>query len=177
MAITRQKKESILKDLNGQFEKARMVVFVNFHGLGTVASRELRKLMKTSSAKYLVAKKTLVKKALEKFKFSGVMPKLEGEIGLIFGAAESEILGLAKNLSKFIKEHKELSVVGGIMESEFVEPKIVSDLATIPSRDILLAKLVYTLNSPLRRLVGGLGGNMQKFVLIISQISAKGGSA
>jgi len=170
MAITRQKKESILKDLSEQFEKARMIVFVNFHGLSTVADRELRKLMKTNSARYLVAKKTLIKKALEKFEFSGVMPKLEGEVGLIFAQAEEEISNLAKNLIKFIKEHKELSVLGGIIEKGFIEPKTVSDLATIPSREILLSKLVYTLNSPLRRLVGSLNGNLQKFIIVISQI-------
>lgn len=152
-----------------------MVVFVNFHGLSTSAGWKLRKLMKTNSAKYLVAKKTLIKKALEDFKVSGVIPNLEGEAGLIFGNSEEEIGNLAKNLSKFIKEHKELSVLGGIMENKFVEKKLISELAVIPSREVLLAKLVYTLNSPLRRLVGGLNGNLQKFVVVINQISAKGG--
>jgi len=89
---------------------------------------------------------------------------------LIFAQAEEEITNLAKNLIKFIKEHKELSVVAGIMEKEFIEPKTVSDLATIPSREVLLSKLVYTLNSPLRRLVGSLNGNLQKFIIVISQI-------
>jgi large subunit ribosomal protein L10 len=170
MAISRAKKESILKDLNEQLEKARMVVFVNFHGLSTTASRGLRKLMKAGSAKYLVAKKTLIKKALEKFKFSGAMPNLEGEVGLIFAEAEKEIVNLAKNLAKFIKEHKELSVLGGIMEKHFIKSTTVVDLSLIPTREILLAKLVYMLNSPLRRLVGSLNGNLRKFVIIISQI-------
>lgn len=170
MAVSRVKKESILKDLKGQFEKSPFVVFVNFHGLNTAASRNLRKLMKTSSAKYLVAKKTLIKKTLEKFKFSGQAPNLEGEIGLVFATAENEITNLAKNLVKFIKGHKELSVLGGIMENRFILPTTVVEFSAIPSREILLAKLAYTLNSPLRRLVGGLEGNLQKFVLIISQI-------
>jgi large subunit ribosomal protein L10 len=170
MAVSRQKKELILNDLNEQFKKARMIVFVNFHGLNTTASRKLRKLMRVSSARFFVAKKTLIKKALEKFNFSGVMPDLEGEVGLIFNHAEKEIIGLAKNLVKFIKEHKELSVLGGITENGFIESKMVSDLAAIPSREILLAKLVYTLNSPLSRLVGGLKGNLQKFIVIIGHI-------
>jgi len=170
MAVSRQKKESILKNLNEQMEKARMIVFVNFHGLSTVASRKLRTLARASFAKYLVAKKTLIKKALEKNKISGAMPQLEGEIGLIFASGENEIFNLAKNLVKFIKEHKELSVIGGIMENKFIEKKMVSELASIPSREALLTKLVYTLNSPLRRLVGGLEGNLRKFIIIISQM-------
>jgi len=107
MAITRQKKESILDDLNEQFKKARMVVFVNFHGLNTAASRKLRVLLKQSRGQYQVAKKTLIRKALQKISAFGSMPDLEGEIGMIFSPAES-FIDIAKNLAKFIKEHKEL---------------------------------------------------------------------
>ncbi len=174
MAVSRQKKESILNDLAEEIKKSSFVVFVNFHGLNTAAARKLRLTMKNAGAKYQVAKKTLIKKALEKHKFSGNLPGLEGEIGVIFGSGE--IIAAAKNLIQFIKEHKELAVSSAIMEKEIVGPKIISEIASIPSREILLSKLVYALNSPLSRLVGGLKGNLQKFVLIISQKSAKGSS-
>lgn len=168
MPVTRQKKESILKELNEQFEKARLVIFVNFHGLNTAATTKLRRLVKTGNGLYQVAKKTLIKKTFEKFNLSGIMPDLSGEIGIIFGSGD--ITELAKNLAKFIKEHKELTVSGGILESGFIGPKMVAEIAALPTKEILLAKLVYTLNSPLRRLVGGLEGNLQKLVIIISQI-------
>ena len=171
MPITRQKKESILKELTEQIKKARMIVFINFHGLSSAAIFKLRNLMRAGSAKYKVAKKTLIKKALGDFNFSGAMPDLGGEVGLIFTQAEEEITNIAKNLAKFIKQHKELSVLGGILENKFIEKKIVFELAVIPSREILLTKLVYTLNSPLRRLVGGLEGNLQKFIIVISKIN------
>jgi len=147
-----------------------MVVFVNFHGLGTAATRKLRNIARAGSAQYKVAKKTLIKKALGDFKVSGEIPDLSGEVGLIFAQAEDKIIEIAKNLAKFIKEHKELSILGGIMENKFIEKKMVFELAVIPSREVLLAKLAYTLNSPLRRLVGGLEGNLQKFVIVISKI-------
>ncbi len=147
-----------------------MIIFINFHGLSTAAIFKLRNLMRAGSAQYKVAKKTLIKKALGDFNFSGTMPDLEGEVGLIFAQAEEEIANIAKNLAKFIKEHKELSVLGGIMENKFIEKKMVSELAVIPSREILLTNLVYILNSPLRRLVGSLEGNLQKFVIVINQI-------
>ena len=160
-----------MKDLTEQIKKARMIVFVNFHGLSTSATRNLRNLMRAASAQYKVAKKTLIKKALGDFKVSGEMPDLGGEVGLIFVQAEEEITNIAKNIAKFIKEHKELSVLGGIMENKFIERKMISELAVIPSREVLLAKLVYTLNSPLRRLVGGLEGSLRKFVIVISKIN------
>jgi len=169
MAITRQKKESILDDLNEQFKKARMVVFVNFHGLNTAASRKLRVLLKQSRGQYQVAKKTLIRKALQKISAFGSMPDLEGEIGMIFSPAES-FMDIAKNLAKFIKEHKELVVSGGILEEKLIGPKMVSELAAIPSREILLAKLVYIINAPRRGLVVTLSGAMRNFVSVLSQI-------
>ena len=97
------------------------------------------------------------------------MPDLEGEIGMIFSPAES-FMDIAKNLAKFIKEHKELVVSGGILEEKLIGPKMVSELAAIPSREILLAKLVYIINAPRRGLVVTLSGAMRNFVSVLSQI-------
>ncbi len=169
MPITRQKKEIILQGLAGQFKEAQMVIFVNFHGLSTTATRKLRTLLRITGAQYKVAKKTLIKKAMEALNVVGDVPNLEGEVALIFGADNLPII--AKNLVKFIKEHKEWKISGGILENKFIGSKMVSELAAIPTREVLLAKLVYVINSPRQRLVGALGGDLRKFVNILSQIS------
>lgn len=169
MAVSKQKKESILKDLGEQFKKSPFVVFVNFHGLNNAVIIKLRSLARQSNAKYQVAKKTLIRKILESFSLSGDKPSLEGEIGVIFGPVE-KTTEIAKNLVKFIKEHKELTVNGGIFENRFVGPKIVSEFAVIPSREELLAKLVYMINAPCQGLVVTLNGVMRKFVSVLSQI-------
>jgi len=168
MATTRQKKETILQGLAGQFKEAQMVIFVNFHGLSTAATRKLRKLLRTTGSQYKVAKKTLIKKAMETLNVIGDMPNLEGEIALIFGA--DNLPTVAKSLIKFIKENKEMAISGGILENKFIGSKMVSELAAIPTREILLAKLVYVINSPRQRLVGALGGDLRKFANILSQI-------
>jgi large subunit ribosomal protein L10 len=172
MAITRQKKESILKNLTEQFKKAGFVVFVNFHGLNTAASRELRKLMGTIGAKYQVAKKTLIKKALESLAQGGISdeaPELKGEIGLIFS---QDAISTSKTLSDFIKEHKELTIAGGILENQFVVPMKITEFSAIPSREILLAKLVYLINSPLQRMVVTLNGPIRNFISVLRQYKA-----
>jgi len=168
MATTRQKKETILQGLTGQFKEAQMVIFVNLHGLSTAATRKLRKLLRTTGSQYKVAKKTLIKKAMETLNVIGDMPNLEGEIALIFGA--DNLPTVAKSLIKFIKENKEMAISGGILENKFIGSKMVSELAAIPTREILLAKLVYVINSPRQRLVGALGGDLRKFANILSQI-------
>lgn len=168
MTTTRQKKESILKDLKEQIKKAQLVVFVNFHGLSTSAVRKLRNLLRASSAKYQVFKKTLIKKAFESFDISGAMPKLEGETGLVFGA--DDVVAIAKILAKFIKEHKELSVLAGMIENRFREPKFVAELASLPPREVLLGKFVYIIKSPLQGLVVTLKGPIRNFVSVLSQL-------
>lgn len=168
MPITRQKKETILQNLTEQFKKAQMVIFVNFHGLSTTATRKLRNLLRITSAQYKVAKKTLIKKAMETLNVVGDMPNLEGEIALIFGA--DNFPAIAKNLIKFIKENKEMAVSGGILENKFIGSKLISELAAMPSREVLLAKLVYIINSPRQRLVGALQSDLRKFINILSQI-------
>ena len=145
-----------------------MVIFVNFHGLSTTATRKLRTLLRVTSSQYKVAKKTLIKKAMETLNVVGDMPNLEGEIALIFGADNLPVI--AKNLVKFIKEHKELKISGGILENKFIDSKMVSELAVIPTREVLLAKLVYVINSPIRGLVVTLNGPMRNFISVLSQI-------
>ncbi len=174
MAISKAKKETILKDLNEQFKKARLIIFVNFHGLSTVASRKLRVLMRQSQAQYQVAKKTLIRKAFQLVGAEGEAPSLEGEIGVIFGSVE-KMADITKNIAKFIKEHKEMVLAGGILENRFLGPKTVSQLSLIPSREELLAKLVCVINSPRQGLVVTLNGAMRNFISVLNQISAKSG--
>ncbi len=174
MAITKQKKSGILKDLEEQLKSSQLVIFVNFHGLGTAATRKLRKMMLSSTGRYQVAKKTLIRKALETLDVSGIMPNLQGEIGMIFSPAE-KLTDIAKNLVKFLKEHKELTISGGMLENKFIGPKMVTELAAIPSREELLAKLAYVMKSSVQGLVVTLNGPARDFISVLSQISAKGG--
>ncbi len=158
--ITKQKKTEILKKLQENFEKAKFVVFLNFHGLGVSGANELRKALRTMGAKYLVAKKTLIKRVLEKAGFEGELPELEGEIGLAF--AEKDPLDIAKAMYKFIVKNKTMKFAAGIFENRFVDSATMMSLAKIPSRETLLGQLVYIINSPIRGLVVTLDGVKNK---------------
>jgi len=169
--ITKQKKQEILKDLENNFKKAKLVVFVNFHGLNVSASAELRKLLREIGVKYLVAKKTLIKKALESFGFSGELPKLEGEISLAL--SEGDPLAPAKTLEQFAKKNKTIKLLGGVWDNKYINSETMMTLANIPSREVLLGQLVNVINSPIQGLVVTLNGITQKFVRVLSEISKK----
>lgn len=168
MAITRQKKEQILKNVKDGLKKAKLVVFVNFHGLNVEAANELRKLLKNVGVGYLVAKKTIIKKAFEQFKFEGEMPNLEGEIAL--AVSDGDAIVQAKELQQFAKKTKKISLIGGIFENKYIGAETVVMLANIPSREVLLGKFVNIINSPLQGLVGTLQGNIRNLVSVLSQI-------
>jgi len=87
MPINKAKKQSIIEDVKKLLDKASILVFVNFHGLSVAKERKLRTQFREANVKYQVAKKTLLKKALEGAGFNDV-PKLEGEIGNAVGYGE-----------------------------------------------------------------------------------------
>src|SRR3989344_5997874 len=131
MPITREKKETIIADLKKLFEKASILVFVNFHGLSVAKERKLRGQFRGAEIKYKVAKKTLLKKALESAGFTDT-PALT---------------------AKFIKAEKEgLKIIGGIYEARYVGADIIKQLGAIPSREVLLTPVAFILSQPVRRL-------------------------
>lgn len=168
MALTKQKKEEILKELKDWVKKSKVVIFVNFHGLSNVLVQELRRLIKQADARYLVAKKTLIKKALDEFKFSGNLPDFEGEVALVFG--EEDQVAPAKTLQKFSKEHEEIKFLGGILDGSFLEKESIVRLATLPSKEVLIARFLNVINSPRSGLVGVLSGVQRNLLNVLNQI-------
>lgn len=166
--LTKQKKQEILKDLEANLKKAKIVIFINFHGLNVITSHKLRKLLREIGVCYLVVKKTLAKKALEMVGLKGEMPNLEGELALAY--SEQDPIVSAKVLQKFAKENKTIKLLGGVWDNKYINSEMVLTLANIPSREILLGKLVYIINSPIRGMVVTLNGVIKNLVSVLSQI-------
>lgn len=167
MPLSREKKQEILKTIKENIKKAKVILFVNFHGLNVLKSQKLRRILKKIGAEYLVAKKTLLKKVLDDFDFSEERPDLEGEIGLVFGY-EDEV-SPSKEINIFSKA-KEVRILGGILGKKYIDEEAVKTLATIPAKDVLLGQLAGAINAPLRQLVGVLQGPMRDLVIVLSRI-------
>lgn len=159
--ITKQKKEEILKKLEDKLKKAAIAVFVNFHGLDMEATMEVRRTLRKTGAGYMVAKKTLIKKALDSLKIDGDIPEFGGEIGVAF--SESDSLEPVSALGKFSKKKSEsFNLVGGIFEKKYLDKKGILNLANLPSREILLGQFVNIINSPIQGLVVALNERVKK---------------
>lgn len=149
MAITRKKKEEIVAKTKEIFAKAKTVVFVGFKGLTVAEAQEMRRGLKAHGVSYTVAKKSLVRRALQGAKIEGAVPELPGEIALSYGEDE---LAPAREVATFMKKFgSHLSFVGGIFSGHFVDKVKITRIASIPGIEVLRAQFVYAINSPLQR--------------------------
>ena len=113
MAITRQKKEKIIKELTDVLKNSKSVVFVSFHGLSVSGVNQVRKKLRSMGVGYMVAKKRLIKRVLSGMSLEGTLPELPGELAVAYG---EDVIAPAKSVAEFKKKFKDaLSSVGGIM--------------------------------------------------------------
>lgn len=160
MAITKEKKKSILERLENILDDAGSLVFVNFHGLGVSDEREVRGKLLENKVSYYVAKKTLIKRALEARKFDGDVPTFNGELALIYG---EDSVAPARSIYEFVKKYKEnLSIAGGVFEGRYQNADEMREIAMIPPLQVLYAQVVNLINSPI-----------QGFVMALDQLAIK----
>lgn len=150
MALIKSKKEAIIKDLETTIEGSESLVFVNFHGLKVSDETKLRQELRASGVGYKVSRKTLLARAL-KGKAEGEVPELGGEVAIAYSKDE---IASPREIYNFQKAHKGivLNILGGIFEGKFVGREMMTELAMIPSREVLLSKLAFLLKSPMQRL-------------------------
>lgn len=151
MAINKQKKTQILSTLDAGMKDAVTVVFVNFHKLPVKEITQLRKQLRESGVTYYVAKKTLVKRALDAKKVTGTQPILAGELAL---AWSTDPIAPAKGVFEFAKTHKDqVALMGGVYQGAYMSKDEITQLAAIPGRTALLGQFVGMLNESIARVV------------------------
>ena len=149
MAITRQKKEEIVAQVSDVIKSAKTLVFANFKGLTVAEQNEMRKALRPLGVGYTVAKKSLMRRALDAAKYTGEAPVLDGEIALAYGEDE---LAPARELAVFVKKFGEhLAFAGGVFGGKYVGKDEITAIAAIPGMDALRAQFVQLINSPLQR--------------------------
>ena len=152
MAITRAKKESLLKGAQAALSKAVSIVFVSFKGVTVAEVNDLRASLKKDAVKYTVLKKTLLKKALTEKGYEGEMPELSGEVAYAYLSEGDDITAPARDLQVYVKKFKEkLQFLGGVLEGKYLSKSEVISVATIPAVPVLRGMFANIINSPIQR--------------------------
>ncbi|MBW6410369.1 50S ribosomal protein L10 [Clostridium weizhouense] len=150
MNKNRQLKEAKVAEIKEKLEKSKAVVFAKYQGLTVEEDTLLRKNLREVGVEYKVYKNTLVTLAAKELGLDGAVEYLEGPIAIAFGY-EDVTVG-ARVLNDFAKDHKKLELKAGIVEGEVYDSEKIKQLATIPSKEVLIAKLLGSIKSPLSNL-------------------------
>jgi large subunit ribosomal protein L10 len=147
--LKKSKKEEMMKELEGAVKDAPSLVFVNFHGMKVSDETILRRDLRDKGVAYKVYRKTLLKRVLNG-KAEGEMPELGGEVAVAYS---KDPTASAREIYNFQKDHKGIiNILGGIFDGKFLDGVRMMEIATIPSKEVLLSKIAFLFKSPMQRL-------------------------
>ena len=168
------KKAAVIDELTDQLSRANLAILTDYRGLKVADLQALRATLRGQDAEFRVAKNTLTRIAAERAGVSGLEPVLEGPLALVL--AYGDIAGPAKSIVDFVRSSRILTIKGGVLESRFISSAEIDDVASLPSRDVLLGKLVGMLASPMARTVGVLSGPSRSVAYVLnSRVEQLGG--
>jgi len=165
--VKQNEKEVIINEVRQVMERSAIVVATHYRGLTVSQMGALRKRMHDSGCQYRVVKNTLAKRAATGTAFENLSGLLSGPTGLAFSV---DPVAPAKVLAGFVKDFPTLEIRGAVMNGQVLDDKSVIKLATMPSREVLIAKLLGTMNGPIQNFVGVLAAVPAGLVRVLDQI-------
>ena len=162
MGLNRQDKAAVIEEIRGIVANTASIVIAEYRGLTVEAVTKLRANAREQGVQ---VKNTLVRRAVEGTPYADLADKFVGP--LVYGFA-SDPVAPARVLAKFAKENDKLVIKGGAMPGQVMDVAAVEQLATMPSRDELLAKLMATMNEPIAKFVRTLNEVPARFVRTVA---------
>ena len=167
--LTKDQKKKIVKDLTEKLKTGKVMIFSDFTGTTVGGMKELRDELRKTGATYKVTKKKLIDIAFKDAGIEADSVGLEGQIGLAIG--QEDEVSAAKVLGQFSKKNKNFKILRGVLDNKIISDKEVIALASLPSREELLARFVGSINAPVSGFVNVLAGNLRNFVGVLKAIS------
>jgi len=175
MAVTKVDKQAELGDLEAAFRGSESAILVGYRGLNVPQVTELRRQVRAAKASYRVVKNTLAKRALKGTAFESLDSHLAGPTAIAY--TERDAVALAKVLTTFAKSAPALEIKAAVVAGRSIRAGEVSELASLPGRPELLAKLLFVLQAPMQQLVGVLSAPARDLVNVLAQAEKKKGEA
>jgi len=167
MAVTRAKKAEQVEKLSKDLKNVSSLIVTTYSKLTVAQDYELRKTLRSSGAKYTVVKNTLAERAAKGTKLEEALKDLSGVTSIAY--TEGDPVALAKALSKYAKDHPEFTFKAGVVEGRVVTISQIQALATMPSKEEIMSKLLFLINAPAQRLVTVMNAVGRDIAVVISQ--------
>jgi large subunit ribosomal protein L10 len=167
LGLSLEQKRSVVSEVAGQLAGAQAVILAEYRGLDVGAVTGLRAKARKSGLHLRVLKNTLARRAVKGTPFELLAEQMAGP--LMYGIARDPVAG-AKVLTDFARDHERFVIRGGAMANTLMSSTEVKALASLPSREELLARLVGTLQAPLAKLVRTLNEVPARFVRTLAAL-------
>ena len=147
----KQAKQVVIDEIKAKLEKAESAVVIDYIGITVAEADAMRKNLREANVDYTVYKNTIVKRAIEGTEYEPLADVLEGPSALAI--SYDDATAPARVLNEAIKSYKKMEFKGGVVEGEFLDKEGIQAIADIPSRDVLIAKFMGSIQSPVSKLV------------------------
>lgn len=168
MPISRQEKEAVVDGLREKFQNSQVIILADYKGLDVAAMNKLRRKMQSAEGEFQVVKNTLVKRVTHEMGLEDLDSYLEGPTAI--ASSVTDPVAPAKVLKEIAKEYKQLEIKAGVLEGRVVDISAIKALADLPSREVLLARVVGGMQAPLYGFAGVLQGLLRNFVYALEAI-------
>ena len=171
MTLDRQTKERLVERYSATFVTSPNAFILGYRGITVPQATELRKKVRAVGGHFEVVKNRLALIALADSDLAELKEHFDGPTAVAYG--DDDVVGLAKALTNFSKDVPAIEFRAGLVDGSPVAADDIRQIAKLPSREELIAKLVFLLQSPIARLVRGLGAITPQFVRVLEQIRQK----
>ena len=168
----KEQKAEQVELLTEKLKKAKVAVLTDYRGLTVSQIQELRGKLRGADVEYRVIKNTLARRAAEAAGYPALKEELKGPVAVAFGYDDLSVA--SKLINEFVRTTRlKLDVVGGLVEGRVFSAEQVKQLADLPSRDVLIAQLMGTLQSPVAQLVGIMQTPLQQLLGVLEAYKNK----